>query len=258
MTLAIRRSAVHFATSCFLIAGAAIADDCDHTAPRNEVIDAAGAERVEIDASAGFLKILGSDGADEIRVRGDACASSQSLLEDVRLEVRRSGSRVTIAAEMPDSRWGRSTAALDMTIELPSSVSVEIDDGSGPIELRNVASAVIDDGSGGIEVFEIAGDLEIDDGSGEIEVTSVTGEVRIDDGSGSIDLRSVGSVMIDDDGSGEIDIEEVFGDVMVRSDGSGSISVRDVDGDFTVRQDGSGDIRHDAIAGLVKVPDDKY
>ena len=219
MAHAIRRPAALLAASFLLTASGSFAYDCDHTAPRDEVIDAAGAERIEIDASAGFLKVHGSEGASEIRVSGEACASSESLLEDIRLEVRRSGDRVRIVAEIPESRWGRSTAKLDLTIEVPSSVELEIDDGSGEIEVRNVGSTTIDDGSGEIEVSEVAGDLEIDDGSGEIEVTGVTGQVRIDDGSGEINLRTVGSVVIDDDGSGEIDIEEVFGDVMVRSDG---------------------------------------
>ncbi|MEM7356133.1 MAG: DUF4097 family beta strand repeat-containing protein [Acidobacteriota bacterium] len=257
MTRWIRCSFV-WTTILMLTATAAIAwgDDCDHTAPREEVIDAAGAELVEIDASAGFLRVLGSDGAGQIQVRGEACASSERLLEDVQLEVRQSGDRVRIDVEIPDSSWGRSsTARLDLVIEVPSNVAVEIDDGSGSIEVRNVASAEIDDGSGSIEVRDVAGDLAIDDGSGEIEAINVAGEVRIDDGSGAIDLRQVGSVMIDEDGSGEIDIEEVYGDVMVRSDGSGSISVRDVDGDFTVRRDGSGGINHRAVAGLVDIPD---
>lgn len=256
MTSISKRFAVLFAAGFLLVAGAAFADDCDHREPREETLDAGGAERVEIDASAGFLRVLGSEGAGEIRIRGEACASSKGLLDDIRLEVRRTGDRVRIAAEMPESRWGRSTARLDLTIEVPSSVEVEIDDGSGSIEVRNVGQTTIDDGSGEIEVREIAGDLRIDDGSGEIEVTGVEGEVRIDDGSGEIDLRSVGSVVIESDGSGEIDIEEVYGDVMIRSDGSGSIYVRDVDGDFTVRQDGSGDIDHQAIAGLVDIPRD--
>ncbi len=240
-----------------LIAVPAIAEDCDHVAPREETIDASGVELIEIDASAGYLRIVGEEGSGEVRAQGEACASSESLLEDIRLVTRRSGSRIRIIAEIPDSSsWGRSTARLDLDIEVPADIPLEIDDGSGSIEVRHVASTEIDDGSGSIEVEDVTGDLQIDDGSGGIQATGVTGEVRISDGSGEIDLRQVGSVMIEDDGSGEIEISGVASDVMVRSDGSGSISVRDVDGDFTVRRDGSGDIRHEAVAGLVDVPDD--
>ena len=239
-----------------LIVGAAAAEDCDHIAPREETLDVSGVELIEIDASAGYLRVVGEDRSSELRIRGEACASSERLLEDVQLVVRRYGSRIRVVAEIPDSLWGNSTARLDLNIDLPSNIPLEIDDGSGAMEVRHVASVVIDDGSGAIEIEDVRGDLRIDDGSGAIEVSEVSGEVRIDDGSGEIDLRKVGSVLIDDDGSGEIEIVGVYGDVMVRSDGSGSISVREVDGDFTVRRDGSGDIQHDAVAGLVNVPDD--
>ena len=241
-------------TLAALLAVPAVADDCDYTAPREDSVDAGGIERVEIDAAAGYLRVIGEEGAAQIEVEGEACASSESLLEDVQVVVKRSGGRVRIVAEVPDSSWGRSTARLDLSIRVPSSVAVEIDDGSGEIEVSDVAALVIDDGSGEIVVDNVAGDLEIDDGSGEIEASGIGGEVRIEDGSGEIELRRVGSVVIEEDGSGEIDIEGVDRSVLVRSDGSGSISVRDVGGDFTVRRDGSGDIRHDAVAGLVDVP----
>ncbi len=247
--------AISFAAFGAIAAVPAVADDCDHRAPREDTLDAAGVKLIEIDAGAGFLRVEGVKGS-EVKVVGEACASSSSLLEDTQLTVRRSGDRIRVIAEIPESSWGRSTARLDLDIEVPSGVAVEIDDGSGEIEVRGVASANIDDGSGEIEVSDIAGDLEIEDGSGEIDIEGVGGEVRISDGSGEIEVRSVGSVLIEEDGSGEIDIEGVDGDVMVRSDGSGSISVRDVEGDFTVRRDGSGGIDHRAVAGRVEIPDD--
>ena len=253
----VRRALLTFATAAgILVAGSALGDDCDFTALREETVDAAGIELIEIDASAGYLRVVGEDGAGEVRARGEACASSESLLEEVRLVARRSGDRLRIIAEIPDSTWGRSTARLDLDLEVPAGIPLEIEDGSGSIEVRHVASVEIEDGSGEIEVEDVTGDLRITDGSGEIEVAGVTGQVRIEDGSGEIDLRRVGSVLIDEDGSGEIEIVEVAGDVMIRSDGSGSISVREVEGDFTVRRDGSGGIRHEAVAGLVDVPVD--
>ncbi len=243
-------------TAIALLAVPAFADDCDFTASREESADATGVEKIEIDASAGYLRVIGKEGAAQILASGEACASSERLLEGVQLVVKRSGDRVRIAVEIPNSFWGSQTARLDLTVEVPASAEVDIEDGSGSTFVSGVAALEIEDGSGGIEVENVAGNLEIDDGSGEIEASRIGGEVRIEDGSGEIELRNVGSVMIEEDGSGEIDIEEVEGDVMIRSDGSGSISVRDVGGNFTVRRDGSGGIRHVAVAGLVDVPED--
>ncbi len=248
------RLSVLFAAVLFAIP--AFADDCDFTAQREDSADAGGVEKIEIDAAAGYLRVIGEEGASQIRASGEACASSERLLEDVQLVVKRSGDRVRISVEVPDSNWGRQTARLDLTVNVPASATVDIEDSSGSIEVENVAALEIEDGSGKIDVKNVAGNLEIDDGSGEIEARDIGGEVRIEDGSGQIELSRVGSVMIEEDGSGEIDVEEVTGSVMVRSDGSGSISVRDVGGDFTVRRDGSGGIRHKAVAGVVDVPDE--
>ena len=44
------------ASAAFLLAVPALADDCDHVAPREESTDAGGVELIEIDASAGFLR----------------------------------------------------------------------------------------------------------------------------------------------------------------------------------------------------------
>lgn len=239
-----------------LSAACAIADDCSYTAPFEEVVDAAGASGIEIDAAAGYLKVVGRDGLGEVRVRGTGCASSEKLLGEIELTVDRRGDRVRVLVEMPESSWRSQIARLDLDIEVPSGLPLDVDDGSGALEIHGVASARIDDGSGEIGVRDVAGDLRIDDGSGEIRVEDVAGEVWIRDGSGEIDVRRAGSVTIDEDGSGSIHVADVTGDVTVRDDGSGSIRVAGVGGDFTVRDDGSGGISHRDVAGRVSVPAD--
>ncbi|MGD2113773.1 MAG: hypothetical protein PVG07_01895 [Acidobacteriota bacterium] len=251
----------------------AIADDCDHSAPREASLDVDGATRLVIDVGAGSLDVRGSEGLDRVRAEGTACASRAEYLDDIALSTDRRGDTLYLKAEYP--RRVRGSASLDLEVELPSGLAVEIDDGSGSLTVRSVASLELEDGSGSIEVSDIDGDLDIDDGSGEIEVlgiggsvfiddgsgeievTGVGGSVRVSDGSGEIELRDVdGDVTIDDDGSGEIDIAGVGGSVVVEEDGSGSIRVRDVDGDLTVRRDGSGSIIVDGVRGRVTTPDD--
>jgi hypothetical protein len=251
---------------CVLIAGVLagcglsfaepMGDDCDFTAPFDGSAAAGGATAIRIKAAAGTLQVVGDAGLSEVRAHGEGCASSQSLLDDLELVVERRGDRVDVLVEIPDRRWGDGNARLDLVVEVPGDVAVEIDDGSGSMEVRGVASASIDDGSGEIEVRDVAGDLRIDDGSGSIRVEDVGGTVHVRDGSGEIDVRRAGSVIVDEDGSGSIEIAEIVGDVLVRDDGSGSIDVRDVGGDFTVRDDGSGGIRHHGVGGHVSVPAD--
>ena len=227
--------------SCALgLAGtASAAYDCEHEARREEKIDAAGVKTLRVIARAGSLRIDGQAGAAAIAVHGTACASRESALDDIQLKVHRSGSEATVEAVIPEaSNWlfGGGDARLDLALEVPQGVALEVEDGSGSIEIRHVAAA------------------EVKDGSGEMVIEDVSGEVRITDGSGGIEVRQAGSVVIDEDGSGSINVSGVRGNVLVKDDGSGSISVREVAGDFTVEDDGSGGISHTAVHGRVRVP----
>ncbi|MET0552718.1 MAG: hypothetical protein ABW221_06755 [Vicinamibacteria bacterium] len=228
--------------------------DCGQTAPREGRADAAGARSVRVIAKAGELKIRGVAGASEVTVKGTACASRESGLSEVKLVTERRGDVVYVEAVTPEWTWG--SAALDLEIDLPNSIPLDVDDGSGSAEVRDVASLKIVDGSGELVIDGIRGALTVDDGSGSLQIANVGGEVKITDGSGEIVVRQAGSVLITEDGSGSIQINDVRGNVVVRNDGSGSIDVREVAGDFTVDDDGSGGIEHHGVRGHVKVPSD--
>jgi hypothetical protein len=244
--------------SCLIVAADACAattqSDCDHTAPRSAVVNAQGATRVRVDARAGSLRIEGKPGIREVRITGVACTDRRGLLDDIRLIADRQGGEVRVVAELPE-RVMNGNARLDLVIEVPESLPLDVKDSSGGIEIRRVASLRLEDGSGEIEIEEVAGDLRIDDNSGEIRVLRVRGDVRVSDGSGAIRIDEVGgSVLIDEDGSGEIVIQDVAGSVRVERDGSGGIRVERVRGDFTVDRDGSGGISHREVGGAVRIP----
>ncbi len=259
MTVSFRSLAALAAALC--IASPALADDCRYEDLLEKTIDAKGATRIRIDAAAGYLRIVGRPGLEEVRVKGTACASKKTLLEDIRLSAKRSGSEVRIEAEITRggfNLFGDGNARLDLEIEVPDSVPLDVKDSSGSIDVVGVAALDIDDSSGEITIEGVAGKLDVDDSSGSIVVSDVEGDIRLEDSSGDITIESVGgSVDIIEDSSGSIDISKVKGSVLIRRDGSGSISVSDIDGDFTVERDGSGTISHRDVGGRVNIPDDK-
>jgi hypothetical protein len=208
---------------------------CDQTADRSTSVSAGGIDTVRIIAEAGSLDVEGQLNLTEVEAKGIACAGSSGDLDDIQFEVTTSGSEIVVEARTPDGN-----SQFDVTITVPNSVLIEIEDGSGSVDVRDVAG------------------LQIDDGSGDVDVSNVSGNVVvIEDGSGDIGLRSIsGAVDIEKDGSGEITVSDVGGDVLIAEDGSGSIHVTDVAGDFEVRQDGSGGIDHSGIAGTVDIPED--
>ena len=219
----------------------------DYDAPRTATVNAAGATLLKVDARAGSLRVTGRPDITEVRIKGTARASSRSILDDIKLEATRNGNEVTVRVLIPefrDSGWSgdHDQALLDLVIETPATLPLDVVDTSGDMTIESVS-----------------GKVRIEDNSGNIRVRD-TGDLWISDNSGGIDIRGVkGSVDIDEDSSGEIEIYDVTGSVHVGRDSSGSIDVSRVGGDFVVERDGSGSIDYDSVKGKVDVPSkDRY
>jgi hypothetical protein len=234
-------------------------DRCAYGVERRLELDASAAELLRLSAGSGALTVSGREGLGRVQAVGMACASHEDLLKDLRLSMEQVDGEIVLSAHYPRSGgWnGGEYARIDLAVEIPLRMAVDLDDSSGSLEVSGTGALRIDDSSGSILVWDVFGDVLIDDSSGEVELRSISGDVSVDDGSGGIDLRDIdGSVRLRD-GSGSVSIVGVGRDVVVERDGSGSIEVRDVNGDFSVRADGSGSIRYSGVAGTVDIPSDK-
>src|SRR6266550_632028 len=250
-----------FAAAPFLIGSAAHAQwSSPYSAPRNAVVDAAGARKVEVEAAAGSLRVEGRPGLRQVQVTGTAHSSSQQMLNQIKLIAERRGDVVFIKADIPDddsrSYSDNYSASLDLVIEVPQGIDADIADGSGETRIMNVGSLEATDGSGSFSVNGAAGSVRITDGSGDLTIENVGGNVNVNDGSGDINVRNVtGSFTVESDGSGGIYATDVRGSVIVQSDGSGSIEVTKVGKDFRVESKGSGSIDYAEVAGQVDIPE---
>jgi hypothetical protein len=251
-----------FAAAPFLLGSTAYAQSYgDYTAPRNAVVDAAGARTVEVEAGAGSLRIEGKAGLRQVQVTGTARSSSQRFLSEIRLIAERRGDVVFIKADIPDhdgnfrDNW---SAALDLVILVPQGINAEVGDGSGDAKVLSVGALEASDGSGDFSV-DGASSVRITDGSGNLRIENVGGDVRVSDGSGEIDVRNVtGSFTVETDGSGSIHATDVRGSVIVENDGSGEIEVNKVGRDFRVENKGSGSIDYSSVSGQVDIPDRRH
>lgn len=246
------------AAAPFLIGSAAHAQSA-YTAPRNAVVNANGARIVEVEAAAGSLRVEGKPGLTQVQVTGTARASSQVLLNDIRLIAERNGDRVFIKADIPDQNgWNdNGEAALDLVVQVPQGMNADISDGSGDAKIYNVGDLEMGDGSGEL-LIDGAQSVRVTDGSGSLTIENVRGDVTVNDGSGDIDVRNVtGSFTVESDGSGGINATDVRGSVIVRNDGSGGIDVNKVGKDFRVENKGSGDIEYADVSGTVDIPDSR-
>lgn len=257
------------------LASIAAASDCKHSAGRSANIDTSGITRIVMGTGAGDLKVRGEPGRSKLEARGEACASSDQLLDQIQIETRREGSTVYLKTRMPDLKGGfigNQYAMLDLDIALPDSIPVDIEDSSGDLDLSRVRSAVIADSSGEIEIEDIAGDLEVSDSSGDVAIERVAGRLQVTDSSGDLHIENiqgdvlipidssgdirlvqVGSVHIRNDTSGEIYIRGVNHDVRVDVDSSGDINVEEVGGNLTVGADSSGTVHHSKVIGTVQL-----
>jgi hypothetical protein len=235
-------------------------DRCAYGVERRVEVDASATELLRLRAGAGALAVSGREGIDRVEAVGMACASDEALLHDLTLSLERVDGDIVLSAHYPRSVGGRSRgeyARIDLAVEVPRGMPVDLDDSSGGLEVSGTGALRIDDSSGSIHVRDVLGTVLIDDSSGSIELRGISGNVSVDDGSGEIDLRDIEGAVTIRDGSGSVRVVGTGSDVVVERDGSGSIEVRDVSGDFSVLADGSGSIRHSGVAGAVQIPSNK-
>lgn len=249
-----------FAAAPFLIGSTAHAQwSSGYTAPRNAIVDAAGARKIEVEAAAGELRIEGKSGLTKVQVTGTARSSSQRILSEIRLIAERRGDVVFIKADMPDDDWRSNSdnydAALDLVIEVPQGMNADVADGSGNAKVLNVGDLEISDGSGDLTIVG-AGSVRVTDGSGELTIDNVRANVDVRDGSGDINVRNVsGSFTVETDGSGGIFATDIRGSVVVENDGSGEIEATGVGKDLRVENKGSGSVNYANVTGTVDIPD---
>ncbi len=271
---------------------------CEYEYEIDTTRDLTDSSLLQVRAQAGDLWVRGVSG-DQLRVRARICASEADWAVADRLVIRDGESpQVAVKAPKLGSQWtwrAKDYFYVDLTLEVPAGLRLDIEDSSGDVELLNTGPVAIEDSSGDlringvtgavnirdssgdIEVMEIVGDVTIpNDSSGDIAISEVTGAVSVRDSSGDIRFADItgnvtvvndssgaifgrdinGSVEIAQDSSGDIRFEDVTQDFMVVSDSSGDIRANRIGGDFTVQNDSSGGISHREVRGQVSIPGD--
>ena len=199
---------------------------------------------IALDQRAGDLVIVGEDDSDsirlvvELRTRRPSTSRDEQAKDALRIGLEREGrdvGRLLAGLHRPPAGY-----YVDVTAFVPSSIHMEVEDGSGDVLIENLASLRIDDDSGDLDIVGIAGDLSISDDSGDLVAEHIGGNVRIEDDSGDIVLSDVGGDVELEDDSGDMVIEDVEGMVTI-DDRSGDIVVIGAK-DVNVRSDSSGDV----------------
>ena len=259
-----------------LAPGLALADRCEHSAPRSLDLDLDGIREVRLEIGSDRIEVVAGSGPHA--VSGRACASDADVLDRITVTQERRGDVLIVRAESEISFSGiffsQTYAHLELQATLPAELSLRLDLGSGEADIRGIAAVSADVGSGELRVRELQR-FSADLGSGDIEAERIAGPVRIEVGSGDAELSDVGALEAARVGSGDLSVRGIGGDARVESVGSGDLSLRDVrgavivesvdsgdlevdgaGGDLRVDSLGSGDVRHTGVAGQVSLPED--
>ncbi len=229
---------------------------CKFTADRKASADSAGVQRVEVFARDGDLTLRPAAGS-AVVASGKACASNEQYLEQTQVHLRRQGNVLQVVVQVPDEMKGIGLlyTSLDLTVEVPVSLPVQVTDSSGDVDIDGARVVRVTDSSGDIEARGLPADIEIDDSSGDIRVENSAGRVKVVDSSGDIVVQGAREVLVQSDSSGDIVLEKISSSVRIESDSSGDLTIAGVGGSVEVLSDSTGDVKVSAVKGSVKLPD---
>jgi len=249
----------------------AAAERCKVEKAEELALDLAGVSTLVVEMGDDILTLGGAADADGV-LRGRACASSDKRLELLSLKQRREGDRLTLALvrerRVVTISFGADYAYHDVSVNVPPSIAVELDMGSGDATIQQVASLRADIGSGDLDARNISGtvlleigsgdaaidqatSLTADIGSGSLDARNISGTLRFDVGSGDVVAHTIGTLQVDSVGSGDVAVDGVAAGTRIGTVGSGDVAVRDVKGAVTIESLGSGDITLQRVAGSV-------
>jgi hypothetical protein len=237
------------------------AEHCAFEAPRNMSLGLAGVHGVQIQVHSFDLHVIGRADTGKLDVRGRACASDRKMLDQLVVTQRREGDQLllelTEAGGGSFHLFGSSYTGLDVTVQLPASLPLTVDVGSGDADVSGVAQLDSRVGSGDLHVRNISGRFSTGVGSGDIDANDV-GSLQVGSvGSGDLTVGGVGGdVRVGSIGSGDVRLRDVHGSVHVDTLGSGDLDVDGAGGDLSLGAKGSGDVSHSGVKGKVQVPSD--
>lgn len=213
-SLSLLTKSLPIATSLLLLSGCVVhisTANANIQQQQQRSISAAQLQRLDIESEAGSVRVIGSSTATEITV--DATIYTVKSDDPYILTLEQKSGKAVLTAKNNQSSgmqiYQGNSPSIDLVVTVPSSFSLDIEDGSGDIDINGVQGDIdIDDGSGSINIIQ-GNHIKIDDGSGDINVQSITGNLKISDGSGDINLVDItGSVDIDDN-SGSISAKQL-------------------------------------------------
>jgi hypothetical protein len=206
---------------------------------RELTLDTTGVETLKIKAGAGHLDIVGVPGTSAVTVTAtvhvpgrDSDKTRAKTERDTVLTLEQDNGVAELRAYFRRNffQWGNSRT-IQLEVQVPEGLHVDITDGTGSIEIQNVQGDLfVVDGTGSITMEDVGGNVKIKDGTGSITVTTVGGDISVRDGTGGIKISGVAGSVTVKDGTGDIYIDDVEKDLIIVNEGTGRVSYSNIRG----------------------------
>lgn len=229
---------------------------CTEPGALNYTLEASDIETLRLNTGTGIIRLRGSEHLDEIRVSARACAIDSEMLATIGLQPESDGVVLTLADRLPEgaNHPEANFARLDMILNVPSRLAIEIADKREPMEISGVASLRVESGRGEITIDGVAGDTEVRTERGDLTIQNIGGNLTLARDFGEMIVRNVrGDVIIESADRGNSNISNVGGSVRVIRNGRGNIAATRVQGDFIVEANQAGRFFHQDIGGRVQL-----
>jgi hypothetical protein len=244
------------ATGCIVASCDAVLSpySCNETKRWDTRLDASVARQLLVTADVGDLEIIGRSGLRDVRVTAHACARTVDDLAAIELVTSSGSETVNVRGRVP-ATVSRGRAKLDLTIEVPDDMAIDVDHGTGWVSVDRTGPAIIRQRSGDVIVSDVLGNLSFFGGSGSLDASTISGDVRVEHGSGDVTLTDVrGFVDLVLLRTGTFIARDVLYDVVVHQLDVGDIIAERIGGALVVLRHGSGQVQFRDVRGGVTLP----
>lgn len=161
--------------------------------------------RVTVDTERGDVSIHVGEASDlRVSVKESAWAPTESAADEqmrnVDIVIEQAGNVYHVHPVHQDSLHSR--VSVDLDIDVPKTISVEVSTGHGDIQISGIAgNAIARTASGDIEIHDIGSDVAADLQNGSAKITGISGTVKLTGRGSDVDLSNI---------SGDATVEGAF------------------------------------------------
>lgn len=219
------------------------------TQPFKEVISRTDAvlenSKVMVEAVIGDIRVMGTDAAD-VRVtatkfvRVQSQSNVRAALQALNVQGEATEGVLTLRTSVTDNMaaLGCTSYRVDLTIECPRTVSVEVHGQEGHTAVSDLgASVIVKQDAGSVSVEHVKGEVNVADQKGDVRVVSCAGPVQVIGSFGTTTLLDVYGKMTITIIQGKTVIETPHGEILARNTGGDIriLSLEGVAGNYDVR-----------------------